>query len=607
MNITKILNKENSTSVFCVLAIALGYYALESDFSFFKNQNLKNSSNSIGKIESVISDARLRSSKNVLWSNARIEELIGQGDSLFVGPESHIEIKFNDGKSISIGENSLVKFNTENKKIKLNLAYGSIKSANLPTQIVLEDCGQSLNIQSNSGDLEIGKSNQCGKIKVKSKKGVVKVNNKVVPKVAESTEAIVVAPPPIIVLNEKPIVNEAVLKLEEEKAAEYKELELKAEEQRLAELAAKAAPIPEPSPLEKIVEQIPLAEKLITPEETELKPDPIPEPAPLAEENITTTEDATIATIQDKPEIKPLLPPDIKKNKSKMEASFDRLPIARWNPAENASEYILEVSANETFDQFDSYKTSDLEYKINIKDNEKIFYRLKSVSSDNRTSEYSKTARIDITYPSISIKNHVQEFNYVATSSKDTGKEKDFSVNWTEVPNANKYVVELDENPEFKNPKEIITRKPSSVVKIGANGKYNYRVSAYNSQDRKISSSSQIGEIIYNRIFDLKTPLIDKTSETMTYFFQKGLGKFIWLKWNGEPKKDSRFVVEIARDSDFKNIYKSYITPKNKILLQDELQKGQYFWRVRLESEANGTKQISDWSNRASLEINSGQ
>jgi len=610
----KILTKDNYTTIICLFLIVLGYYALINDYSLFKIKKNKHSgSNSIGKITVVKSDARVRSSKNVLWSNAQIEDLVDHGDSLFVGPDSKIEISFNDGNSITIGSNSLVKFNTENQKVKLNLEYGSLKSQNLPSQLVLDDCGQAIDIQSSQGDLEIGKLNNCGKIKVKSEKGVVKINNKVLNKTPKN-ETLIIAPPPTISLKEKPLVNPEILKLEAERAAAYKAAELQAEQLRLAELAAKhhdfVPPQPIiPQPLEKPAEPIipePIVEQPVEPAPVVAEPEQNPQvqEPPIAEAPVpAVVPEPTPAPV----EVKSLLPPEIKKLKAKVDVTADRFPVAKWEPVAEADEYILQVASDPSFKNAQTFKTKETQKVIKVKGEEKVFYRLKSSTFDDRKSEFSKTATIEYNYPSISLKTKNQNYDYFAQSSKDTGKEKNFSVDWTEVPNADKYVVEVDSSPEFKNPQKIVTRSPSSVIKVPTQGKYNYRVSAYNSKDRQISSSNDIGEIVYNRIFNLQAPLIEKSYQAMTYFFQKGLGKFIWLKWNGSISKSSKYRVEVAHDADFKTVYKSYSTAKNKILLQDELNKGLYFWRVRTETVTNGQPQFSDWSNHASIEINTGK
>lgn len=535
--------KEDSITIYvCVIGLLIGFYALHTDFSFFNIGGRSASGDEIGVVSTVESDVRLRGTKNIFWENARSDDSIVQGDSLFVGPDSSIVVNFEDGTSITIGANSLIKFKTEGDKVKLNLQYGSIKSQNLPAKLVLDDCGKSLDIQSAKGDtdLEIGKTSECGKIQVKTKKGEVKVNDKVVTKNKE----LIVAPPPIVKLIDKPIINEAIVKLESLPAQEVAKInEMKPEE------------------VQKKIEA----------------------------------------------ETKPLLPPQLLRQKARIIIAKDKIPAASWMAAENAKEYILETADNPEFTNPVVSRTPASISKIENLTGDQVYYRLKSVGNNNATSEYSQTGQIELVYPSIKIKSDKIVYDYIAKSSKDIGPAKKFNVKWTDVPNADKYVVEVDtKDGDFSNATSYTTREPASAIKIPGQGQYKYRVSAYSKAERKISSTSKLGEVIYNRLFDMKTPVIEKTASSLQFFFQKGLGKYIWLKWMApENKKSDTFRVEIAKDENFSNLFKSYSTNKNKVLVQENIPAGQYFWRVRAES-GEDKEQVSDWSKPAYLEINSG-
>jgi len=535
--------KEDSITIYvCVIGLLIGFYALHSDFSFFNIGGRNASGDAIGVVSTVESDVRLRGTKNIFWENARSDDSIVQGDSLFVGPDSSIVVNFEDGTSITIGANSLIKFKTEGDKVKLNLQYGSIKSQNLPAKLVLDDCGKSLDIQSAKGDtdLEIGKTSECGKIQVKTKKGEVKVNDKVVTKNKE----LIVTPPPIVKLIDKPIINEAIVKLESLPAVEVAKInEMKPEE------------------VQKKIEA----------------------------------------------ETKPLLPPQLLRQKARIIVDKDKIPAASWMKAENAKEYILETADNPEFTNPVVSRTPASISKIENLTGDQVYYRLKSVGNNNATSEYSQTGQIELVYPSIRIKEDKIVYDYIAKSSKDVGPAKKFNVRWTDVPNADKYVVEVDtKDGDFSNPTSYTVREPASAIKIPGQGQYKYRVSAYSKAERKISSTNKLGEVIYNRLFDMKTPVIEKTASSLQFFFQKGLGKYIWLKWMApENKKSDTFRVEIAKDENFSSLFKSYSTNKNKVLVQENIPAGQYFWRVRAES-GEDKEQVSDWSKPAYLEINSG-
>ena len=511
------------TTIVCLIIIALGAYFLKTDFSFFSSGRDIQLSEIIGRIDKVKSEVRHRSTKNIFWINSFEKDVLTFGDSVFVGSDSQTEIKFSDGSKIKIGPNSLVKFRMDDKKIKLSLQYGTIKSDRLPMGFILDDCGQSLEIASDSGDIEIGKKNACGKIKVKSKTGSVTINKKSV---------------------------ESDGSFQSRKS------------------------------LAKLFEKPP--EQIITPSEV-LTPEP------------NTVTDYKLA-----------LPPQLISEKTNYLVSKKNPLVLRWQYADHAKEYVVEYSSMPDFNEKVEQRSMQNESLVQSIQSDKIFYRLKSVSENNSESAYSQVGEVNIRYPTIRLKEPKQNYDYFARNSKDQGKEKEFKINWTEVPNAKKYVVQINDGSNVQAPKRIVSRKPASIIKIPKSGRYNYKVTAYDAQNRQISSTTDSGEIVYNRIFDLVTPYIENSVESMSYYFQKGLGKFIWLKWNTEQNAN-RYKVEIAKDKEFTQVYKAYITKNKKMLLKDNFPQGQYFWRVRSEVNEDSKNQVSDWSTSALIEIKSGQ
>ena len=508
------------TTIVCLLIIALGAYFLKTDFSFFSLGRDIQSSEIIGQINKVKSEVRHRSTKNIFWINSSEKDVLTFGDSVFVGSDSQTEIKFSDGSKIKIGPNSLVKFRMDDKKIKLSLQYGTIKSDRLPTGLVLDDCGQSLEIASDSGDIEIGKKNVCGKVKVKSKSGSVTVNKKII-----DSSGLVRSRKSLTSLFEKPI---------------------------------------EKAPPEIIKPLDPIAE------------------------------------------IKLALPPQLISEKSNYLVKKKIPLVLKWQHAAYAKEYVIEYSSKPDFTDKVESRSIRNESIVQSIQSDKIYYRLKSVSENNSESMYSQIGEVDIRYPAIKLKDPKLNYDYFARNSKDKGRAKEFKIDWNEVPNAEKYVVQVTDESNVQAPKKIVSRKPASLIKVPTSGRYNYKVTAYDARNRQISSTTDAGEIVYNRIFDLVTPYIENSIENMSYYFQKGLGRFIWLKWNTEQNAN-RYKVEIAKDKEFTQVYKAYLTKNKKMLLKDNFPQGQYFWRVRSEVNEDQKNQVSDWSNSALIEIKSGQ
>lgn len=322
------------TTYVCIFIFALSYLALKNDFSFWQKATTRYSGESIGKVAKVDADVRKRNSTNVFWTEVRRNDRVAIGDRIFVGPNSNTVINFSDGKSIVIGANSLIKFNTQNKNIKLSLEYGSIKSSNLPETLVLDDCGRSIKIQADTNsDLEIGKTD-CGKIQVKSTTGSVKINNKQVAPTTKPVQMTSLITRPTK-LKEKPKVNQTMLNLESLNPAEIAKITASSLDDLKKQFATVSAPV------------IALPEK-------------------------------------------PLLPPELVNPTDQAEA-----PVATWLTADTATQYLLEYADNPAFDKAQSLTTSATSQILNSTAN-KIYYRLKS-QRENQFSEYSKIGTITIT------------------------------------------------------------------------------------------------------------------------------------------------------------------------------------------------------------------
>ena len=555
MNVKKVFNIDRITVILCICIIALGFYLLETNFSFFDffQKNKTSNKNSIGKIQIVKSDARLKNSKQFFWADAKRNDVINLGDSIFVGDQSSVQIIFNDGSKMIIAANSLIKFNSENKKLKLSLQYGSVKTEKTSDQLVLDDCGKSIDLEGKNASLEIGKTTDCGDLKVNIAKGDVKVNNSDFN--LKKSANMLIKSSSMAQLKELPKVNETILKLED--------IAPKIEIDQLSE-------------------------------STENKKTALPAEI---EKTIKETEQKIIEA--------PMLPPKLVSNEIIHTVGQNQSAKVNWHPATNAQKYIVEYTDDPNFNDYKTTETFQTEFDFgDITD--PVYYRLKSISRLNNISkEYSTIGKVNINFPKIAIKDPPLKDLYIATSNSDPGVEKKFTVNFSSVPTADKYLIELGPNNDFTKSLKFQSRSPSSIIKVPAPGKYGYRVKAFDSKNRMISSSDKMGSISYARVYDLPAPTTPPEQKSQIYYFQKGIGKFIWIRWSAAKYKNAKYEVYISKDIDFKNIVKKYSTNNTKYLIQEELTKGKYFWKIRYFTNDNGPLQESTWSEINEININS--
>lgn len=305
--------------------------------------------------------------------------------------------------------------------------------------------------------------------------------------------------------------------------------------------------------------------------------------------------------IKEPPKLPIPLPPQIVNLKIKNQLKTSK-PIINWKKAEHASEYLLEISDSASFANPKIINSTNLDYRLENIIADKMFFRLKSVNADRKLSEnYSEVGTIDIIYPDIVPDDSKIVKNYIVTKSDSKNAPEKVAVRWNKVPTAAKYVLEVDQDANFTKPQRFISRKPSGILELPVDKNYKFRIAAYTSDNRKISSTKSVGEIVYNKMFSLAAPIIEKEFQNMHIYFQKGLGKNIWLRWAESPSA-KRYRIEFSRDQNFSAPVSFQPKEKKRFLLSSKLPSGNYFWRIRAESDEH----ISDWSVPGSIKINSG-
>lgn len=271
-----------------------------------------------------------------------------------------------------------------------------------------------------------------------------------------------------------------------------------------------------------------------------------------------------------------------------------------WNSVPDASEYILEQSETELFELSDPVHVSTTSYSYHPETDGVRFFRLKAIDEKGSESGYGDVAKTSLIYPNIELEQKKIKAQYKARTSTDFGSKKNFPISWSTVPHAAKYVVEVADNSDFSKSIPTISRKPASNIVVPKTGLYHYRVSAFNQQGRKISSSDGSGEINYEKMFDMLAPVIEPTLKSLSFYFQKQFGQFIWLRWiKASNSSGLKYRFQLATSAGFEKLFYDQLTTENKILLNKNLLQGEYFWRIRSENEA----QTSDWSDLGSFKI----
>ena len=480
----------------------------------------------LGQIADTQLDVRQKFQSDYSWQKTVANTSVSVGDSLFTGPKSSCEITLEDGKKLTIAENSLIRFSKKNKRLSIDLAFGKLSASGLTTELDITDCGQAVKINPNGSKFELSKSSQCGSMDIAVKEGEIKVNSRQVSKIKPKAKKIVAS-----FFNDK----------------------------------VQIAEIFKAKKVEPVVVNLP---EVLAPPVVELVP--------------------------------PAAPAFVK---NKFTALFDQKAKVdlRWSASTSAEKYFLEISDSANFVKSETVQVNDTSYTFKPTRDGSYFFRLKAAAANGLESSLSEPARAQFSFPAIELQQKQIQADYKARGPKDFGGKKSFPVSWSPINSAAKYVVDLDQKSDFSNPTQFSSRSPASAIEVPRTGDYNYRVTAYDKKGRKISSTSEPGQISYQRLFNIAAPVIEASLKSISYYFQKGLGQFIWLRWNqaSVDLKNIKYHVQISSSDQFTNLTLDAVTAKNKFLMNNNLSQGTYFWRVRSEAP----DQFSEWSDIGSIKV----
>lgn len=552
-------------TICCLLVILICIFFINND-SYFLSQRT-NSNDIIGTFNQAQKEVRRKNSFNYFWDDISNKDRLVEGDSVYTGPGSRVVVKLKNGQSVTIEPNSLIKFSLRNKKMYIDIPYGSLKLDSVSKDIVISDCGKEYSVGPDSSELNFAKSEKCGAVQVKTKSTKTK---QAFSTVKSSVDL-------------KSVFNEM-----EESGSLTEILQTKVAE----EMGLNTSGV---NPADSLV-QAPI--------------DPVlPEPSQKEEDKLR------------------LKAPQFSVQKIPYSSDSVEPVLLKWTRIKGARNYRLEISDSPKFITTETHVLKNTEFKIDsVRPN--MFFRVRANAKPfNKTefsagvsklpldpklgsngdsqnieiadSRFSKVGQIEYNFTDISLIEKQIVKNYQAKNPQDQGKELKFDVKWAQVPHVEHYEVDILDGQTNQKINQISTRSPAGVISAEKPGLYKYQVHAIDGAGRTVSSSP-VGELVYNRVFNLVAPIIRSELNNMFYFFQNKAAKYIWLRW--EISKPSRgFKVEIAKDPEFTSIVKSAETNRLKYLITQPLDNGLYFWRVR--SQENN--QYSEWSNVQKFKVQS--
>ncbi len=698
-------------AVFCTFS----YFLYDDSIFFSSTEQVKNTD--IGVFNISKNDVRRKSEENFLWTPASISDKVYLRDSIFTGDSSFATLKFADGSTIEVKENSMITLNMNQGQIQLDLKYGDlITDLKEKSQIEVSLDSQKFDLKpqnSAPSKIQIQKT-RTKQLKVKllegnaqftnkkSNENVTLVKEKQLVVAPQKTNLTKNTPPPLkiietpalqpkislvttdksqfslsevgntfslnwtasdiksfkVILSTKPdFLSNAVEKNTElnsvdiqdklaagwyfwrvigqdEKGKELIQSEIRRIFISYLELPQFTAPTPEqvfnfeaPAPANDFSTEVALAwssrskylvyeiqvtdnEKFENPiistqsEGLNLKTTPLKAGkyysrlrGKIAENKYSawTTPIAWTIYVNEKKAIAlELLNKNINFNPSQIGRNPSSLPnpVISWRKYPEAKKYLVELSKTPDFKDKIESETQNLQFKWSKYQLGNYFYRVtaKDAKSVLAKSELG-TVKVSVSNPEL---NPPQKIHIKSDQAGAKAPEKSVPLSWTRVPFANKYILEVDKNPDFKKAmkKEVTTN--SGSINLSEPGKYHARVIAYDSS-QPITGYSNIQPVVYNYSARLSPPNAEEPRNKVNIFLQQDIEPLIWLVWVKDPRAIG-YEIQVSTSPNFPSS-KLIINDKatdSRFLIKTKIPIGPIYWRVK--AIAQKSDETSSWS-----------
>lgn len=295
-----------------------------------------------------------------------------------------------------------------------------------------------------------------------------------------------------------------------------------------------------------------------------------------------------------KPETPVLLSKKLTFNSSQSRSPSSVNPtVVKWQPTPSTAKYEVEVSLKDPkFSKPMKLTSKTAELNFVPKTAGLHYYRVRAINSNNIPGDFSDVGEVQTKLIAPKL-NNVNSIQLRSNNPNETAPETKFKVSWTPVYLADKYTMEIAENPDFKDSQTVPATTTETEFKTSKPGNYYFRIIASDTTQEIKSETSNVQNSNYEFIKRLPKPNLIEPKNKMTVFLQKEIEPFIWLNWESAIDQDN-YEIEIALDKSFSRMVTQKTLTEKKFLIKTKLPLGKVYWRVRqLDTDP---KRISEWT-----------
>lgn len=557
-----------------VILITLSYFMYDDSLLYSFNNSA--SGQAIGTLQKLEKDVRIKSQTSFSWIPAMKNNVVSEMDSVFTGENSEVNIHLKDGTILELGPDSMITLNLNNEQLKLNLKYGDLSvSPSKSTKVTLMNAKKELQIETpvgeSAGPIEFKVQKRYHILETSPKKGKLQVRS--------GHESLLLSQ------GESANINSSgkIKSLANSESAITKSLNLRskillssppiiAPPEVLSTLPVTPPPPPPPPPVPvpQIVSAPPPVAKIMS------------EPASPPEAPLIVSKDFTFNS-------EPLLNRDI--------ASLPT-PEILWKKSKGASEYLVEISNSLKFEKPILVKTKQnslswASYKKGVH-----YYRV-SALHHSLQSPPSESYKITVTVPNPKL-SEIKDIQLSADDPLAKAPTPAVQIQWSDLPLAKKYALELSKQNDFKEKETIVDIKTLHSYILQEPGEYFARVKAFSNDSEPLTEFSNTIHFKYTFLKPIATPLLSEPLDKASLFIQSLDDAYIWLEWKPvEKAKD--YIIEVSTQKDFQKLITQQTLSKTRFLVKNGLPLGRVYWRVK--AVATEPLKDSSWSSPYVLDL----
>lgn len=270
-------------------------------------------------------------------------------------------------------------------------------------------------------------------------------------------------------------------------------------------------------------------------------------------------------------------------------------PKMEWKPVAASTKYQVQVAKDINFKHPQTFEVDNTKVLWSQFKGGQSYYRVYAVGPNGEVSEPSQIGAINV-----ELNGPVLQPIKPLHTIGQTADAREANVYWTEIPEAQSYLVQMDKSDSFNSPQAYEFKTNNGRLTIPNPGDYKVRVQALDDKNKPLTDFSNVENLTYSFHAPLTTPMPLEPYNNVSIFLQKTTEPSIWVEWK-KVKGAEAYKIEISDKEDFSRVLVSSAVANNRFLIKDRVPLGKLYWRVRAQSKDES--ELSEWTEKREFTV----